>query len=112
MESRTRAVLRYTVVVPAAVVLVGLAAGRWTAVQFDVVVFALTVAAVLFWLAMTLTDDGPVVTENTDSFGLSRDGAWNRGDPAGNRESFGAPYRLYVSLVVAAVVGWAVLLFG
>ena len=112
MQSRTRTVVLHVVVVPVLVVLASVAASAWTALQFDVLVFALSVGAVVGWVALPLTDDGPVVTENTDSFGVSRDGAWNVGDPADERQSFSVPYRLYVSLIASAVVGWAVLLVG
>jgi hypothetical protein len=112
MDSRMRAALRHAVVVPVVVVVVALLASAATTLRFELVVLGLSVLAVLGWLAMVVDGDGPVVTENTDSFGLSRNGKWNMGDPAANADSFTTTYRYYVSLVAAAVLGWGVLLVG
>lgn len=112
MEPRTRTVLLYVALLPLLVVLGGWLVSVRTALRFEVLVFSLTVVSVLAWVVLLLTDDGPAATDSNDTLGLARPDSWDRDDPATERDSFGVPYRLYVSLVCSAVVGWSVLLLG
>ncbi|MWG33919.1 hypothetical protein [Halomarina oriensis] len=112
MESRMRAVLLYVGLLPTLVVLAGLVVSSRTALRFEALVLSLTVVSILAWLVLLLTDDGPVATDSSDTLGLARPDLWDRDDPAAERDSFSVSYRLYVSLVCAAVGGWALLLVG